>query len=197
MKLLLSTGNRHKAREIGALLAGSGVELITLKDLPGLPEVVEDGRTLEENAVKKALEPALAARLWTLADDTGLEVEALGGRPGVTSARYAGPECDFAANCRKLLDEMKDVPRGGRGAAFRTVMALASPEGMVQYREGRLEGRIAEAPAGTNGFGYDPVFYIPEQGRTLAQLSEDEKNAVSHRSLALRAVLPLLLEVVR
>ncbi|MBI3300284.1 MAG: RdgB/HAM1 family non-canonical purine NTP pyrophosphatase [Elusimicrobia bacterium] len=197
MKLLLATGNAHKARELAELLTGRALEVVTLKDFPELPPVVEDGATLVQNAVKKALEPALRSGLWTLADDTGLEVEALDGRPGVYSARYAGPDCDFAANCRKLLDEMKDVPKPKRGAVFRCVIALASPEGVVQYREGRLEGRIAESPAGSNGFGYDPVFYLPDEVRTLAQLSDAEKNHISHRSQALRAVLPLLAEKVR
>ncbi len=197
MKLLLATGNAHKARELSGLLAGTGLELLSLKDFPAIPAVVEDGKTLEQNAVKKALQPALAARLWTLSDDTGLEVAALGGRPGVHSARYAGPDCDFAANCAKLLSEMKSVPRAGRQAVFRCVVALSSPEGMVQYREGRLEGRIAEAPAGGEGFGYDPVFFLPDEGRTLAELSPEEKNAVSHRAEALRAILPLLKGVAR
>ena len=197
MKLLLATGNAHKAREMREILKDFPVELTTLAEMPEIPAVVEDGRTLEENAVKKAIAPALASGLWTLSDDTGLEVEALGGRPGVYSARYAGPGCDFQANCRKLLEEMREVPRPRRNAVFRTIVALSSPEGMVQYREGRLEGRIAEAPAGTNGFGYDPVFYIPEEGRTLAELSEAEKNRLSHRSQGLQAILPVLKEVVR
>ena len=192
MKLLLATGNDHKAREISALLARTRLELATLKDFPAVPAVVEDGRTLMENAVKKAVEPALVTGLWTLADDTGLEVEALDGRPGVFSARYAGPDCDFAANCRKLLSELEGVPMPARKAAIRTVVALSSPEGRVQCREGRLEGRIASAPVGKNGFGYDPVFFIPDEGRTLAQLSDEEKNGLSHRALALKAILPVL-----
>lgn len=197
MKLLLATGNEHKARELGALLGRVPLELTTLKEFPAVPPVVEDGRTLMENAVKKALEPALATGLWALADDTGLEVEALGGRPGVYSARYAGPDCDFKANCEKLLGELEGVPPPARRAVFRTVVALASPEGRVQCREGRLEGRIASHPVGKNGFGYDPVFFIPDEGRTLAQLDDDEKNALSHRALALKAILPVLEELAK
>ena len=192
MKLLLATGNEHKAKELSALLDGVRLELATLKEFPAVPPVVEDGRTLVENAVKKALEPAMATGLWTLADDTGLEVEALGGRPGVYSARYAGPDCDFAANCRKLLEELEGVPPQNRKASFRTVVALAAPDGRVQCREGRLEGRIATAPVGKNGFGYDPVFYLPDEARTLAQLSDEDKNELSHRALAIRAMRPVL-----
>lgn len=192
MKLLLATGNEHKARELGAMLGRVRLELTTLKEFPAVPPVVEDGRTLMENAVKKALEPALATGLWALADDTGLEVEALGGRPGVYSARYAGPDCDFKANCEKLLGELEGVPTLERRAVFRTVVALAAPDGRVQCREGRLEGRIASHPVGKNGFGYDPVFFIPDEGRTLAQLDDDEKNALSHRAMAMKAMLPVL-----
>lgn len=197
MKLLLATGNAHKARELSAMLGGMGLELKTLADFPSVPAVVEDGRTLIENAVKKAVEPAMLTGLWTLADDTGLEVEALGGRPGVFSARYAGPECDFAANCRKVLEELDGLPGPKRTAVFRTVVALAAPDGRVQVREGRLEGRIASHPVGKNGFGYDPVFLLPEEGRTLAQLSDEEKNALSHRALALKAIMPVLTELSR
>ena len=197
MKLLLATGNEHKARELSALLGGVRLELATLKEFPAVPPVVEDGRTLVENAVKKALEPAMATGLWTLADDTGLEVEALGGRPGVLSARYAGPGCDFAANCRKLLEELEGVPLQNRKAAFRTVVALAAPDGRVQCREARLEGRITTSPVGKNGFGYDPIFYLPDEGRTLAQLSDEDKNALSHRALAVKAMRSVLEDLAR
>lgn len=192
MKLLLATGNAHKAREITPLLRGLRAEIVTLKDYPGLPATIEDGRTLEENACKKALEGALATGEWTLADDTGLEVEALGGAPGVYSARYAGPGCDFRANIDKLLGALRGVPEGKRAAVFRCVVALSSPEGMVQIREGRLEGRITESPAGEGGFGYDPVFYVPALNRTLAELAFEEKNEISHRAKAVAAILPLL-----
>lgn len=197
MKLLLATGNAHKAKELSALLGGVPLELATLKEFPQVPPVVEDGRTLVENAVKKAIEPAMATGLWTLADDTGLEVEALGGRPGVYSARYAGPDCDFAANCRKLLEELEGVPAQNRRASFRTVVALAAPDGRVQVREGRLEGRIATSPVGKNGFGYDPVFFLPDEGRTLAQLSDEDKNELSHRALAIKAMRPVLEDLAR
>ncbi|MFH2203731.1 MAG: XTP/dITP diphosphatase [Elusimicrobiota bacterium] len=196
MKILLATGNPHKAREVAPLLSGIDVELLTLADLPEIPAVVEDGATLDANARKKALEPAAASGLWTLADDTGLEVEALDGAPGVYSARYAGEGCDFAANIEKLLRELRGVPEARRGAAFRTVVALASPSGEVRCVEGRLDGRIAEAAAGGGGFGYDPLFFVPELGRTLAEISAEKKNEISHRGRAIRAIVPALRDVI-
>ncbi|MDX6768029.1 MAG: RdgB/HAM1 family non-canonical purine NTP pyrophosphatase [Elusimicrobiota bacterium] len=189
MKLVLATRNAHKVSEIARLLAGTGVQAVPADAVPGAPEVDEDQPTLEGNAVKKARELAAYARAWALADDTGLEVDALGGAPGVVSARWAGPGCSYEDNCRKLLAEM--AGRTARAARFRTVMALSSPDGTTRTVEGRLEGAVAEAPRGTNGFGYDPVFVLPD-GRTLAELDADEKNALSHRGHALRAILPLI-----
>jgi len=189
MDLLLATRNRDKLREISELL-GAGLRVLFLEERPDAPRVVEDEATLEGNARKKAMETAAATGLWCLADDTGLEVAALGGAPGVLSARFAGPACDYAANNRKLLEAMRDVPPERRRAVFRTVMALASPRGRVVLEEGRLDGVIAAAPAGSNGFGYDPLFFVPSRGRTLAQMSLEEKNALSHRSAALARMLP-------
>ncbi|MFH1723606.1 MAG: RdgB/HAM1 family non-canonical purine NTP pyrophosphatase [Elusimicrobiota bacterium] len=216
MKILLATGNRHKVSEITDILRSASpgrghgdarasggapacsdadMELVSLKDFPRLPAVVEDGQTLEENAVKKAVLPAMALGLWTLADDTGLEVDALGGAPGVLSARFAGPACDFDANCRKLLARMRGVAAPERRALFRCVVALASPDGTVRIKEGRLEGEIVDAPAGTSGFGYDPVFFVSDLGKTLAELPSEEKNRISHRARALDAIRPLLKEL--
>ncbi len=191
MKLVLATRNAHKVSEIARLLAGTGVQAVPADAVPGAPEVEEDQPTLEGNAAKKARELAAFAGAWALADDTGLEVDALGGAPGVVSARWAGPGCTYEDNCRKLLAEM--AGKTARAARFRTVMALSSPAGEVKTVEGRLDGAVATAPRGTNGFGYDPVFALPD-GRTLAELGADEKNAVSHRGHALRAMLPLLAE---
>jgi XTP/dITP diphosphohydrolase len=191
VRLLLATRNAHKVAEISRLLAASSVNVATLDTFPSVPEVVEDRDTIEGNAEKKAVETAKAAGVWTLADDTGLEVSALGGAPGVISARWAGPGCSYADNCAKLLREMQDVPAARRGARFRTVMALASPEGVVERVEGRLDGAVASAPRGEGGFGYDPVFVLPD-GRTLAELLPDEKNELSHRGRALRLILPRL-----
>lgn len=191
VRLVLATRNKNKVAEISRLLDGAGVVCETLDAHPGVPEVEEDRPTLEGNADKKALEVARATGQWALADDTGLEVDALGGAPGVISARWAGPGCTYADNCAKLLRETAGVPAAKRGARFRTVMSLASPDGTVSRVEGRLDGAVAEAARGTGGFGYDPVFVLPD-GRTLAELSPDEKNAISHRGLALRAILPKL-----
>jgi XTP/dITP diphosphohydrolase len=189
--LVLATRNAHKVAEIARLLEGRGVDCATLDAFPGVPEVVEDRGTLEGNAVKKAVETARACGSWALADDTGLEVAALGGAPGVVSARWAGPGCSYADNCAKLLREMSGVPDLKRGASFRTVMALSDPSGRTELAEGRLDGAVAAAARGAGGFGYDPVFVIPD-GRTLAELGADEKNELSHRGRALRAILPKL-----
>ncbi|MBI5242881.1 MAG: RdgB/HAM1 family non-canonical purine NTP pyrophosphatase [Elusimicrobia bacterium] len=188
MKLVLATHNPHKTAEISAMLKGAGLDLDlrSLAEFPQAPEVAEDGLTLEENARKKALAAARATGLRALADDSGLEVERLGGAPGVLSARYAGPGCDYAANNAKLLRELEGVPPEGRKAAFRCIIAFADGEDVLLF-EGRLDGVIAERPSGTNGFGYDPVFFIPERGRTLAELAPDEKNRISHRGRALAA----------
>ncbi len=194
MKLLLATRNRNKVRELSCLLEDHGfsVELVSLADFPAVPEVAEDGATLEQNACKKALLPALSTRLWTLADDTGLEVAALEGRPGVLSARYAGEACDSAANNEKLLRELSGVALTARKAVFRCVVALSSPQGSVCIAQGRLEGKIALEPEGGNGFGYDPLFLVTELGKTLAQMTAREKSLISHRARAVGAIAPFL-----
>jgi XTP/dITP diphosphohydrolase len=189
-RLLLATGNAFKAREIRLMLGALPVKLLTLKDFPGMRPVKEDGRTLEENARKKARACAMAAGIWALADDTGLEVKALGGAPGVRSARYAGPDCDFDKNNRKLLGALKRIPFRERRARFRCVAALASPAGKIVVREGFVDGLITETYAGANGFGYDPVFYLPELGRTLGEMPLEEKCRVSHRARAIAAIKP-------
>lgn len=191
-RLVLATRNAHKTGEIARLLGADAPRVATLADFPPFPETVEDLDTLEGNAGKKAVEAARACGTWALADDSGLFVAALGGAPGVISARWAGPGCTFADNCAKLSREM--AGKADRAAAFRTVLALSDPDGRVELVEGRLEGTIAAAARGTNGFGYDPLFQLPD-GRTLAELAADEKNAISHRGRALRAILPRLKEV--
>ncbi len=187
MKLLVATGNPGKRREIEALLRGLPVEVLSLVDLPDAPEVEEDGATLEENAAKKAAEMARFAACYAMADDSGLFVDALGGAPGVHSARYADGEPTPDNLCGKLLREMADVPDEERGAHFRCCIALAEPEGRVRLTAaGRCDGRITRRMLGDGGFGYDPVFYYPEAGCTFAEMAPEEKNAVSHRGRALR-----------
>jgi len=192
-ELVLATRNPDKGRELAALLGDVGVTIRTLAEFPGAPEVVEDGETCEANATKKAVTIARATGLPAVADDTGLMVEALGGRPGVHAARYAGEGATYEDNWKKLLRELTGVPREKRRAQFVTVAAIADPKGTVSLVRGVLDGLIAEAPAGTRGFGYDPVFFVPELGKTLAQLAPEEKNRVSHRARAFEKVRELLL----
>lgn len=213
MKLLLATNNRDKTREITEMLAGLDVEVVTLADYPDFPATIEDGETLEDNAQKKAREACQHTGLSALADDTGLEVDALDGAPGVYSARYAGEKATYASNCAKLLSEMKDVPPARRGARFRTVMVLQLAPLDARARGGHMErrvpdylitdgvlpGEIATASRGTNGFGYDPVFIDSASKRTLAEMTLAEKNRTSHRYRALIEMreLMLRLELVR
>jgi XTP/dITP diphosphohydrolase len=188
MKLLVATRNAGKLREVRVRVAG--LDVLSLDDVPSMPEVEETEDTLEGNARLKALAAARASGLWTVADDSGLFVDALGGAPGVWSARYA-PGSD-ADRIRKLLRQMEEVPEGRRGAAFRCVLALASPSGEVREARGECRGEILRAPRGTGGFGYDPVFLVPELGRTMAELTLEEKGRISHRARALGALEPEL-----
>lgn len=187
-RYVVATFNRHKAAELHALLALPGVTLVPLADWPGATSPEENGGTLLENARIKARAAAALTGLPAIADDTGLEVVALGGRPGVHAARYAGPDATYAENVAKLLRELAGVPAAARGARFRTVCVAAWPDGRELDAEGVLEGAIVEAPRGANGFGYDPVF-VPAGGtRTYAELTDAEKNAISHRARAVKAL---------
>ncbi len=190
--VVLATRNQHKVQEIRALLADLAITFLSLSDFPDLPDVVEDGSTCKENAVKKARETAIETSHWALADDTGLEVDALDGRPGVFAARYAGEHATYADNCEKLLKELKDIPVAQRGARFLTVMALSDPEGQTEVVQGELQGQITEQFYGSQGFGYDPVFYVPKAHKTLAEMTLAKKNELSHRGQALRLAKDLL-----
>lgn len=195
-KLLIATHNQGKAREYRELLAGLPLE-VTYLDAEGISrEVEETGATMEDNARLKAGEYAQLSGLWTWADDSGLEVDALGGAPGVFSARYAGEGATDADRYRKLLDALTGVPWDSRTARFRCAVALATPEGEMRVTEDVCEGLIAFGPAGANGFGYDPVFYMPEHGATMAQLPSELKNQVSHRARASQKALAILEEMV-
>ena len=191
-ELVLATRNRHKGQELAALLSDLGIDIRTLEEFPEVPDVIEDGQTCEANAIKKAKAVSRATGLLAVADDTGLEVDELGGRPGVYAARYAGEHVSYEDNWRKLLQELSGVPHDRRTARFITVAAIASPSGEVQVAEGQLQGMIAEQPAGARGFGYDPVFLVPELGMTLAELAPEEKNRISHRAKAFAQVREIL-----
>ncbi len=191
-ELVVATRNAGKLKEIRRLLETRGVRVLGLDAFPGAPEVVEDGDTFAANAMKKAAAIARFTGRPCLADDSGLAVEALDGRPGVHSARYAGPDADDAANNQKLLEEMQSVAEGKRGAAFCCVMALSLPGETVQLFDGRVEGRILRQPQGDGGFGYDPLFLVVEAGCTMAELPLDLKNSLSHRGQALRQVVAYL-----
>ena len=183
MRLLVATNNPGKVREYDDLLDGLGLDLCGLADI-GLSKVEETGQTFAENALIKAQAFSQACHLLTLADDSGLEVEALSGAPGVYSARYAGKGASDADRYRKLLAALDGVPWEKRAARFQCVIALAWPDGRIETFEGQCDGVIAFEPRGTNGFGFDPVFYMPEHGCTMAELPTEVKNRVSHRARA-------------
>ena len=201
MRLLIASDNAKKRAELERLLAPLGHELVTPSELGGLPEVDEDRPTFAGNAAKKARSGALASGLWTLADDSGLEVEALDGAPGVRSARFAGRHGDDAANNALLLERLAGLPPERRGARFVCALALARPDGELALEvEGRVDGRILEGARGTGGFGYDPLFLFTEAGfeetgRPFGELEPAAKARVSHRGRALRELARRLPEV--
>ena len=187
-RVVFATTNRGKLREVAAILVADGVEVVGIDDVAPGWQVVEDGATFAENARLKARDLARRTGLPVLGDDSGLEVAALGGRPGVRSARYAGEHASDAENVALLLAELHDVAEHARTAAFHCALALAWPDGTIVEAEGRCEGRIARAPQGSGGFGYDPVFVDSASGRTFGELSAETKNAFSHRRRALDAL---------
>ena len=193
-KLLIATTNRGKALEYKALLSGIPYEIVTMPEQGLYLEVEETGATFEENARLKALALATESGLLSLADDSGLEVDALGGKPGVHSSRYAGEGASDEDRYRLLLDKLRDVPDGRRAARFRCVIAIAAPGGQVELYSGECPGVITKEPKGKNGFGYDPVFYLPELRKTMAELSPEEKNRISHRSQAAEKAREALLK---
>jgi XTP/dITP diphosphohydrolase len=192
VKFIVATFNRDKAAELQVLLALPDVELVVLADWPGATAPEETGATLLENARIKALAAVTLTGLPAIADDTGLEVDALRGAPGVHAARYAGPKATYAENVAKLLRELAGVPPEQRTARFRTVCFAAWPDGTEMSADGALQGTITDTPRGTNGFGYDPVFVPRGETRTYAELADAEKNAISHRARAVRWLRKLL-----
>mgnify|MGYP005626127127 FL=1 len=185
MQIVLATHNRNKMKEMSAILGHLSVELLTLDAFPEIGDIPETGDTLKENAFIKAKTVHQLTGLSALADDTGLEVDALNGAPGIYSARYAGPDATFDDNCQKMLKEMSDIPEEKRTARFRTVIAFVS-EGEKEWVEGVVEGQILEDKRGVGGFGYDPIFYYSPLNKSFAELDSEEKNSISHRGKALR-----------
>ena len=197
MRLLVATRNPGKLKEYEQLLASLPLTLTYLTPEGITDEVEETGETFADNAIHKAEEYARISGLLTLADDSGLEVDALDGEPGVHSARYAGPRATDEDRYQVLLERMRDVPWEERGARFRCVIAVAEPEGGVWTTEGKCEGVIALAPKGEHGFGYDPVFHLPDQEKTMAQLAPEVKNRMSHRAKAAQEIRPILERILR
>jgi len=197
MQLLVATRNKHKLKEIETILAELQFDLRCATDIPGLPDVIEDGATVRDNAIKKAVETAKMARMLTLADDTGLEVDALNGEPGVRSARYAGDEATDFENIKKLLVNLKGLPLEKRSARFRCVVAIADENGLVDCVEGICNGAIIADEKGGGGFGYDPLFIADGQVKTFAEISIDVKNRISHRGKALQKAWAVLSRYLR
>lgn len=200
-RILIASTNPGKIAELRTML-GADVEWAGLADFQNIHKIEEDGQTFAENARKKALGYAKATGIRTIADDSGLSVDALGGLPGVTSARFSGEKEENRTlldhkNMAKVLRLLEGVPREKRTARFVCCLCLASPEKLLVETEGRLEGFIAEKETGENGFGYDPIFFVPNLNKTAAQLSREEKNAISHRGEAIRKLKPLLEQLLR
>lgn len=168
------------------MLEGVDIDLCSLEDYPNVPDVIEDGQTFFENALKKAKSTSLLTGKIALADDSGLEVDCLNGKPGIFSSRYSGHDANDESNIKKILTELNGIPEENRGAAFRCVLVLYWPNGHHESFEGTWRGRISHSPLGIEGFGYDPIFFLPEKGITVAQLSTDEKNQLSHRAQAFK-----------
>lgn len=199
MTVVLATRNAHKVEELRRILLDAGLEidLVGSEAFADLPEIPETGATFAANALIKARAVAQHTGLVAIADDSGLAVDALNGMPGIYSARWAGRHGDDRANLELLLGQLADVPEARRGASFHCAAAIATPDGEERFVEGSLEGRITTAPRGSNGFGYDPVFVPHGQSRTTAEMSAQEKDAISHRGRAMRALAPVLAELLR
>ena len=201
MRIVFATGNKDKMREIRKILGGLDAEILSMKEAGVFEDVVEDGNSFAENAAIKAgaiyklleeKDPSKAGETVVLADDSGLEIDFLGGEPGIYSARYLGKDTPYTEKNSIILDRLKDVPQQERSARFVCAIAACLPGGKSFSTLGKMEGQIAYEMAGENGFGYDPIFFLPEYGKTSAELSEDEKNAISHRGKALREMAELL-----
>jgi XTP/dITP diphosphohydrolase len=191
-EIVIATRNPGKLREMQALLDPLGFTIFSLKDFPEIPPVAEDGATFAENAGKKAKTVADRTGRLAIADDSGLVVKALGGRPGVLSSRFAGEKATDGTRCQRVLQEMAGIPEEQRDAAFVCAIAIALPRGKMKIVEVECQGRISFAPRGENGFGFDPIFFVPEFGKTMAELEPEVKNQISHRARALNRLKLLL-----
>ena len=191
-EILLATHNLHKIREIRKIFQHLPIQFLALSDLKNPPQVIEDGKTFEENAIKKALQIAEWSGKISLADDSGIEVDALNGAPGIYSARFASEKATDEENNIKLLKQLKNLPHEKRTARYQCVMAIATPNSFVQTTHGTCEGYIALHPDGHEGFGYDPLFYYPPFQKTFGQTNAKDKNEVSHRFQALQKMRPIL-----
>jgi len=197
LDIVIATGNLHKFRELAGLLGVRGIRWHSLAEFHNIPAAAERGRTFEANAIAKASAAARATGFLALADDSGLEVDALGGKPGVRSARFAGRHGDDRANHEKLLRLLRGIPRATRGAQYRCSLALAFPARLVSVTQGTWRGRIAEAPRGHHGFGYDPIFIVPRFGKTVGQLADSTKRRFSHRAMAARRMAKVIERMAR
>jgi XTP/dITP diphosphohydrolase len=197
MTIVLATRNKKKVEEIQRIFGGQDIRFVTLDAFPGCPDVEEDGKTFRANAVKKGIAVARFANCPAIADDSGLEVFGLGGAPGVYSARYAGERADDRRNVNKLLSEMKHLKGEGREARFVCCIALALPDGRCRTFTGYARGRIGKSPSGSNGFGYDPLFYPEGHGQTFAEMKPGEKDLLSHRGKALKKISIYLRKVLK
>ncbi len=195
-EIVIGTYNNNKKSEIRKILNGIPVRLLDLDDFEDPPDIIEDGVTFEDNATKKALELAGFCQTCVMADDSGLEVDALDKRPGVLSSRYCGVDTGYEEKCLRLLEELKGVPFEKRTARFRCAIALAEPDRLKFVVKASCEGIISNEPKGNNGFGYDPIFYVPEHELTMAELEPEVKNRISHRALALELFKTNLMELV-
>ena len=197
MELIIATKNSKKEKELAELLNGLDVKVLSLKDFPDMPEVEEDGKSFRANAIKKAVVTAKHTGKICIADDSGLEVKILGNRPGIYSSRFAGEEKNDENNMEKLLRELRGIPFSRRNARFRCAVAIARPDGKVNVVEGRCEGVIALKKKGSSGFGYDPVFIIPEHNKTFAELGPEVKNKISHRARALKKAKKIICGIIK
>ena len=195
MKLLLATRNEDKVIEIKEILKDLDVEIVSASQFPDMPDVIEDKDTIMGNSIKKATECAEYSNLLTIADDTGLFVDALDGKPGVYAARFAGVDCSYEDNRVKMLNEMKNV--SNKNAQFRTACALVSPDGLIATAEGIVEGKITEEELGDNGFGYDAIFRADETGRTFGEMTQADKETISHRSRAFNKMIPIIKKYIK